>query len=139
MAINGSVILLSVETTPPGTFTVIPCQTSGEYALSVATADTSCKDSADDTNLPAARSRTISIETMPTAWPELSLSPTGVEQIVRDAAESGTQVVGQILVSGIAVEEFTATITDYSLSAPREESVTLSIELQISGAMTPVP
>lgn len=137
MAVNGSTILLAVETSPT-VFDVIPCQTSGEYSLSVDTLDTSCKDSADSQNQPGNRERTLSVETLPTAWPELSLSPTGVEQVIRDAAENGQQVTGQVLASGTPAEEFTATITSYSLSAGREESVTNSIELMVSGPMVPV-
>jgi len=139
MAINGSSVLISVLTsTGPDVFSVIPCQVSGEYSLSVEAMDTSCKDSPDAQNLPGSRERTISVETMPSAWPELNISPAGVEQIIRDAAETGTQVDGRIVVGGAAVEEFTATITSYSLSAGREEAVTLSMELQISGALAPV-
>ena len=139
MAVNGSTVLLSVLTTAPSTYTVIPCQLTADYNLSVATRDTSCKDSADETNAPGSRSRTMSVETLPTAWPLLSDTPAGAEQIIRDLAETGEQVTGRIVVGGTDAEEFTATITTLSISAPREDNMTMSLDLAISGALTPVP
>lgn len=140
MAINASSVLLSLNTGTEGspTYTVIPCQTSADYSLSVATRDTSCKDSADDKNAPAARSRTMSVETLPTAWMTLADTPSGAEQVLRHAAETGEQIKGRIVVGGDAVEEFDATITGLSISLPREDNMTASIDLAISGAMTPV-
>lgn len=140
MAVNGSSVLISINTgtTESPTYTVIPCQVTGEYSLSIETRDTSCKDSADNSNAPGSRSRSISVETLPGAWPELVESPAGAEQILRKYAETGVQVQGRIVVEAEAVEEFTATITSYSLSAPREDNLTASIELEISGGMTPV-
>lgn len=134
-SVNGSAVLLSVLTsTGPDVYTVIPCQTSAEYNLSVETRDTSCKDSADDTNSPGRRSRTMSVETMPTAFPALSLTPSGVEAILREAAETGDQVTVRINVSGTAKETYTATITSLGMSFPREDTTTMSIDLAISGA-----
>ena len=43
-----------------------------------------------------------------------------------------------VVVAGDAVEEFTATISGLSISAPREDNMTASLDLAISGAMTPV-
>lgn len=140
MSLNGSAVILAVNTgtAEAPTFTVIPCQTSGDYSLSVAARDTSCKDSPDETNAPGSRSRTLSVESFPTQWPELVADPVGVEQKLRHAAETGLQVLGRIVVAGDAREEFTATITGYNLSAGREDTTTLSMDLQVSGAMTPV-
>lgn len=139
MAKNGSAILIAVNTGTEGspTYTAIPCQTSAEYALSVDAIDTSCKDSADETNIAGSRSRSISAETNVSDWPEFALSPTGAEQIVRNAAETGAQVQGAVVVDGDPAETFTATITSLSVSAPREDTTTMSLELQISGGMTP--
>lgn len=140
MAINGSSVLLSINTATDEspTFTVVPCQVTADYQLSVATRDTSCKSSADDTNAPGARSRTMSVETLPTAWMLLSDTPVGAEQVLRHAAETGVQITGRVVVAGSAVEEFTATISGLSVSAPREDNFTASIDLAISGPMTPV-
>lgn len=140
MAVNGSVVLISLNTgtVESPTFTVIPCQTSGEYSLSVETRDTSCKDSADNSNAPGARSRSLSVETIPGAWPELKVSPSTAEEKLRKYAETGVQIQGRIVVGGTALEEFTGTITSYSLSAPREDNLTASLDIEISGGMTPV-
>lgn len=140
MSLNGSAVLLSMNT---GTdeapeFTVIPCQTTGDYDLSVETRDTSCKDSADEQVEPGSRSRSISVEILPNAWPELVESPSTANEKLRHAAETGLKITGRIVVSGVAKEEFDAVITSFSLSAGREESVTNSIELQVSGGMRPV-
>lgn len=141
MALNGSNVLISVLTDddPTDVYTVIPCQTSGEYSLSVGMMDTSCKDTEDAQNEPAIRSRSISVETIPGAWPTLTDTPTTAEQILRNAAETGSQVQGRILAEGTAVESFTGTITSYSLSAPQQDATTCSIEIEISGAMVPIP
>lgn len=139
MGMNGSKILIAVNTASEGSpnYTAIPCQTSGEYALAVDTIDTSCKDSADDTNLPGARSRTVSVETRLAAWPDIVASPSGAAQVVRKAAETGEQVQGAIVVDAATVETFTATITSLTISAPREDDTTLSMDLAISGATSP--
>ncbi|MDZ7732198.1 MAG: hypothetical protein U5R31_03020 [Acidimicrobiia bacterium] len=101
MAINGSSVLLSINTgtDESPTYTVIPCQITADYSLSVSTRDTSCKESADDTNAPGSRSRTMSVETLPTAWPLLADTPSGAEQILRSKAETGEQIDGRIVVS----------------------------------------
>lgn len=141
MAKNGSAILLAVNTGTDQTpvFSAIPCQTSAEYTLSVDAIDTSCKDSPDNTNIPGARDRTISVESNPTDWPEFAVSPSGSEEVLRAAAEAGEQIRGCIVVDGDNLEEFVATITGFSVSAPREDKVTMSIDLQLSGGLTPFP
>lgn len=140
MSLNGSAVLLSINTgtTESPTMSVIPCQVTGDYSLSVATRNTSCKGSADETNAPGSRSRSISLETIPTGWMTLADTPAGAEQVLRHSAETGVQVTGQVVVSGVAVEEFTATIEGMTLSAPREDNFTASFDLAISGAMRPV-
>lgn len=137
MAFNGSTVLIAVDAVG-GSPVVIPCQTEANYALSVSPIDTSCKDSADGTNIPGRRERTISVVYNPAAWPTFDLTPTGVEAVVRHAAETGLQVIGQILVAAIARETFTATVTSYEVDAPDQDKATVSIELAITGAMTPV-
>jgi predicted secreted protein len=140
MAVNGSAVLIAVNigTNESPDFEIIPCQTSGEYDLSRETVDTSCKDSPDNTNIPGAADRTVSVESNISAWPELVANPANAEMYLRKAAETGTQVKGAIVVSGTRLEEFTATITSLQISADRESPTTMSIELAISGALTPV-
>lgn len=137
MPMNGSTVLLAVDT--GSEFEIIPCQANGEYALSADTFDTSCKDTGDATNLPGRRSRTMSVEANPAEWPDLVANPTTVEQVLRKAAETGLQVDFQVFVGGTATEEGTASITSLSITFPDQDKVTMSIEMAISGGMTPVP
>jgi len=134
---NGSTVLISVD--DGSGFEIVPCQMNGEYALSADTFDTSCKDTGDATNLPGRRSRTISLEANPAEWPDLVASPTEVTEVIRKAAETGLQIDGQIVVGGTAKEEFTGSITNLSITFPDQDKVTLSLEVAISGGMTPVP
>lgn len=140
MPMNGSEVLVAVNTGTDESpeWEVIPCQASGEYTLEADTFDTSCKDTGDATNLPGRRSRTMSVEANPGAWPELKTSPTEVTEIVRKAAETGQQIQVAIVVSGTELEQGTATITSYSMAFPDQDKVTLSLELAISGGMTPI-
>lgn len=138
--LNGSAVLIAINkgTTESPDFEVVPCQTSGEYSLTVATRDTSCKDSADNSNLPAARDRSLSCEILVDAWPLLQENPTTAAGLLRKCAETGVQVEVQIQVSGTGMEQGVATITSYSLALPREDNVSNSLELQLSGGLTPV-
>lgn len=140
MPMNGSIVMIAIDTSATATpdYEIIPCQMTGEYTLEAETFDTSCKDTGDATNLPGRRSRTMSVESNPAAWPEIVTSPTTVDQILRKAAETGQQVGVAILVSATELEEGTATITSYSVSFPDQDKVSIAIELAVSGAMTPI-
>jgi hypothetical protein len=137
---NGATILIAVNTGTPSepTWTVIPCQTDGSYTINTATIDDSCKDSGDATNLPGRRTRSISGEFNLTAWPTLVESPATAVQYLRKAAETGLQVPVRIMDGAAPVESGVATIENLEVSFPDQDKVTGSIDLAISGAMTPV-
>lgn len=141
MAVSGSTILIAVNTGTEATpvWTVVPCQQSASYSVSNSPSEYTCKDTDDTQYISGTRTRSLSVEAYPTAYPELNTTPSGVEQIIRSAAETGTEVQGQIQSGGTGVENFEAIIASYEISTPVGEPMSVSMELTISGALTPVP
>src|SRR5690606_5429044 len=132
---NGSSILLRVNkgTTEAPDWEVIPCQTNLDVTIAIGAIGRSRQDAAGNQCQPGGADITASAEVYLTEWPEINGSTSEAHARLLNWALGQQLFDAQILADGVPTWEMDAFITNVGLTAPREDSSTMSIDLRITG------
>jgi TP901-1 family phage major tail protein len=132
VAVRGADILILVEGATPDTFIVVGGQQSATISESVETVETTNK-------------LTNGFKEFEYGFGEWKISADGIYvsddagfQKLKDAMRAKTKVKVRIKEEGVDVEEGLALITSRDLEGKYDDSATYSVELQGTGALTPV-
>ena len=128
MAMNGTNILLLVNTATPGApvYEVVGSQRDATFEETTDEIDVSSKDGRAKRVLPGRYSATISLDA-------LYVPSNSAYQALQDAMRNGTLIKVLREEGGVSLEEATALVTSLSEAGPDQGEATVSIALTIDG------
>lgn len=133
MAMNGTDVLLLVNTgtTEAPVYTVVGSQRNLSRERTNAEIDVSSKDQREMRVLPGRYGSTMSLDA-------LYVPDHASYLLLSDACDDGEMILVRISEEGVETKEATAMITSMSEEFPDQEAATITVELRIDGAWTPV-